>query len=201
MKLKSVFALLLTGAIVLSGIGTVFGSTPSNAPEQGNKEVLAGLEIIRDPDIIKEIIEKNPRIAKYMDKNEILADLEIITDSKEIAKILEENPHIKALMSQKTDYYYIARIKGEGVRLRKSPSTSATTNGLLYEKNKDWVLLNDNYDLADGYLWWEVVDSSIGFPGWVANDFVYLNLVLDRETKKFEETKPNIDYSTLKIIP
>ena len=79
---------------------------------------------------------------------EVFADLEIITDQNEIEKIWEENPDVKTLMKSK-EYYYLAYVKGNGVRLRSTPSTSGVINGLLYETRKDWVLLNDNYSLNE----------------------------------------------------
>ena len=59
------------------------------------------------------------------------------------------------------EYYYLAYVKGNGVRLRNTPSTSGVINGLLYETRKDWVLLNDNYSLNENYIWWQVTAQSV----------------------------------------
>lgn len=65
-------------------------------------------------------------------------------------------------------------VKGNGVRLRKEPSTSAEIVGLLYENNGDWVTVSGKGIYKDGYYWEEVIDSSIGFSGWIAD--IYLKI-------------------------
>lgn len=171
------------------------GSVTAFAAEKG-KEPSANLEVVTDKENINKIVSENPRIQKYLDQNEVFADLEIITDRNEIEKIWEENPDIKTLMNSR-EYYSLAYVKGNGVRLRNTPSTSGEINGLLYETRKDWVLLNDNYSLNEKYIWWQVDDSSIGYPGWIVNDYIYLSA-----SKSVEKavSVPEIDFDTLKFI-
>lgn len=214
MRGKKIIGILLSGAILLSGSAMVFAAdnagtnTTANISVKENisneisvdndkKEPLAELQVITDKEEISKITSENPEIKKYLEQNEPFAELEIITDQSEIEKIWAENPDVKALMQSKT-YYYLAYVKGNGVRLRKSPSTSATINGLLYESKKDWVLLNDNYSLNENYIWWEVADSSIGFPGWIVNDYIYLRASTD--TSRNAANVPEIDFDTLKFI-
>lgn len=152
--------------------------------------------VIKIPETDSSIVSENPRIQKYLDQNEVFADLEIITDQNEIEKIWEENPDVKTLMKSK-EYYYLAYVKGNGVRLRNTPSTSGVINGLLYETRKDWVLLNDNYSLNENYIWWQVSDSSIGCPGWIVNDYIYLSAA---KSAGRAVTVPEIDFDTLKFV-
>lgn len=65
-------------------------------------------------------------------------------------------------------------VKGNGVRLRKEPGTSGEIIGLLYENNKDWVTVSGKGIYKDGYYWEEVIDSSIGSCGWIAD--IYLKI-------------------------
>lgn len=214
MRGKKVIGILLSCAIFLSGSAMVFAAdtVESNkganisvkengsdtiSEEADKEEPLARLQVITDEEEISKITSKNPEIKKYVEQNEPFAELEIITDQNEIEKIWAENPDVKALMQSKT-YYYLAYVKGNRVRLRKSPSTSAIINGILYESKKDWVLLNDNYSLNENYIWWEVADSSIGFPGWVVNDYIYLRASTD--TSRNAADVPEIDFDTLKFI-
>lgn len=211
---KKVIGILLSGAILLSGSVMVFAADNAGTNKTANisvkenisndisvdtdkKEPLAELQVITDKEEIAKITSENPEIKKYLEQNEPFAELEIITDQSEIEKIWAENPDVKALMQSKT-YYYLAYVKGNGVRLRKTPSTSATINGLLYESKKDWVLLNDNYSLNENYIWWEVADSSIGFPGWIVNDYIYLRASTD--VNRNGADVPEIDFDTLKFI-
>ena len=140
--------------------------------------------------------EKDKEPFANLDQNEVFADLEIITDQNEIEKIWEENPDVKTLMKSK-EYYYLAYVKGNGVRLRNTPSTSGVINGLLCETRKDWVLLNDNYSLNENYIWWQVSDSSIGCPGWIVNDYIYLSAA---KSAGRAVTVPEIDFDTLKFV-
>ena len=212
MKSRKIIGILLCSVIILSGSAMVFAGdneekaaiTPDNicvnsdVPEKSNKEEpLAGLKVITDEEEISRITLENPEIKKYLEQNEPFAELEIITDQSEIKKIWEENPDVKALMQSET-HYYLAYVKGTGVRLRSLPSTSAVINGLLYETENDWVLLNDNYSLNEKYLWWEVEDSSIGFSGLIANDYIYLKTSTD--TSRNADDIPEVDFDTLKFI-
>lgn len=214
MRGKKVIGLLLSCAIFLSGSAMVFAADTVESNKGANisvkenvsdtisedadkEEPLARLQVITDEEEISKITSENPEIKKYLEQNEPFAELEIITDQNEIEKIWAENPDVKALMQSKT-YYYLAYVKGNRVRLRKSPSTSAIINGILYESKKDWVLLNDNYSLNENYIWWEVADSSIGFPGWVVNDYIYLRASTD--TSRNAADVPEIDFDTLKFI-
>ena len=214
MRGKKVIGLLLSCAIFLSGSAMVFAADTVESNKGANisakenvsdtisedadkEEPLARLQVITDEEEISKITSKNPEIKKYLEQNEPFAELEIITDQNEIEKIWAENPDVKALMQSKT-YYYLAYVKGNRVRLRKSPSTSAIINGILYESKKDWVLLNDNYSLNENYMWWEVADSSIGFPGWIVNDYIYLRASTD--TSRNAADVPEIDFDTLKFI-
>ena len=156
-KIKRLCGLFICCCVVLAS------SVTALAAEKG-KEPSANLEVVTEKETINKIISENPRIQKYLDQNEVFADLEIITDQSTIEQIWEENPDVKALMNSK-EYYYLAYVKGNGVRLRNTPSTSGAINGLLYETRKDWVLLNDNYSLNENYIWWQVSDSSIGYSG------------------------------------
>mgnify|MGYP001860914995 CR=1 FL=1 len=214
MRGKRIIGILLSGMILLSGSVIAFAADNAGTSKAANisvkenisndisvntdkKEPLAELQVITDKEEISKITSENPEIKEYLEQNEPFAELEIITDQSEIEKIWAENPDVKALMQSKT-YYYLAYVKGNGVRLRKSPSTSATINGLLYESKKDWVLLNDNYSLNENYIWWEVADSSIGFPGWIVNDYIYLRASTD--TSRNAADVPEIDFDTLKFI-
>lgn len=214
MRGKKVIGLLLSCAIFLSGSAMVFAADTVESNKGANisvkenvsdtisedadkEEPLARLQVITDEEEISKITSENPEIKKYLEQNEPFAELEIITDQNEIEKIWAENPDVKALMQSKT-YYYLAYVKGNRVRLRKSPSTSAIINGILYESKKDWVLLNDNYSLNENYMWWEVADSSIGFPGWIVNDYIYLRASTD--TSRNAADVPEIDFDTLKFI-
>lgn len=214
MRGKRIIGILLSGMILLSGSVIAFAADNAGTSKVANisvkenisndisvntdkKEPLAELQVITDKEEISKITSENPEIKEYLEQNEPFAELEIITDQSEIEKIWAENPDVKALMQSKT-YYYLAYVKGNGVRLRKSPSTSATINGLLYESKKDWVLLNDNYSLNENYIWWEVADSSIGFPGWIVNDYIYLRASTD--TSRNAADVPEIDFDTLKFI-
>ena len=214
MRGKRIIGILLSGMILLSGSVIAFAAGNAGTSKAANisvkenisndisvntdkKEPLAELQVITDKEEISKITSENPEIKEYLEQNEPFAELEIITDQSEIEKIWAENPDVKALMQSKT-YYYLAYVKGNGVRLRKSPSTSATINGLLYESKKDWVLLNDNYSLNENYIWWEVADSSIGFPGWIVNDYIYLRASTD--TSRNAADVPEIDFDTLKFI-
>lgn len=163
-KIKRLCGLFICCCVVVTSSVTAFAA-------EKVKEPFANLEVVTDKETINEIVSENPRIQKYLDQNEVFADLEIITDQNEIEKIWEENPDVKALMKSK-EYYYLAYVKGNGVRLRNTPSTSGVINGLLCETRKDWVLLNDNYSLNENYIWWQVSDSSIGCPGWIVNDYI-----------------------------
>jgi len=62
---------------------------------------------------------------------------------------------------------------------------------------KDWVLLNDNYSLNENYIWWQVSDSSIGYPGWIVNDYIYLSAA---QSAGRAVTVPEIDFDTLKFV-
>ncbi len=214
MQGEKMIGILLSGAIFLSGSAMVFGADTVESNKTVNisikenvsntiskaadkEEPLARLQVITDEEEISKITSENPEIKKYLEQNEPFAELEIITDQSEIEKIWAENPDVKAFMQSKT-YYYLAYVKENDVRLRKSPSTSATINELLYESKKDWVLLNDNYSLNENYIWWEVADSSIGVPGWIVNDYIYLRASTD--TSRNEADVPEIDFDTLKFI-
>ena len=151
-KIKRLCGLFICCCVVVTSSVTAFAA-------EKVKEPFANLEVVTDKETINEIVSENPRIQKYLDQNEVFADLEIITDQNEIEKIWEENPDVKTLMKSK-EYYYLAYVKGNGVRLRNTPSTSGVINGLLCETRKDWVLLNDNYSLNENYIWWQVSDSS-----------------------------------------
>lgn len=140
-KIKRLCGLFICCCVVVTSSVTAFAA-------EKVKEPFANLEVVTDKETINEIVSENPRIQKYLDQNEVFADLEIITDQNEIEKIWEENPDVKALMKSK-EYYYLAYVKGNGVRLRNTPSTSGVINGLLCETRKDWVLLNDNYSLNE----------------------------------------------------
>lgn len=188
-KIKRFVSLFICCCVVATTSVTAF------AAENG-KEPLANLEVITDKKTINKIATENPRIQKFLEQNEVFADLEIITDQKEIEKIWEENPDVKTKMQSK-EYYYLAYVKGNGVRLRNTPSTSGVINGLLYESRNDWVLLNDNYSLNENYIWWQVSDSSIGYPGWVVNDYIYLSA--DKSGGRAQSV-PEIDFDTLKFI-
>lgn len=199
MQGEKMIGILLSGAIFLSGSAMVFGADTVESNKTVNisikenvsntiskaadkEEPLARLQVITDEEEISKITSENPEIKKYLEQNEPFAELEIITDQSEIEKIWAENPDVKE----------------NDVRLRKSPSTSATINELLYESKKDWVLLNDNYSLNENYIWWEVADSSIGVPGWIVNDYIYLRASTD--TSRNEADVPEIDFDTLKFI-
>lgn len=188
-KIKCLCSLFIAGCVVVASSVTAFAAGKSNEP-------LANLEVVTDKETINKIALENPRIQKYLEQNEVFADLEIITDQKEIEKIWEENPDVKTRMQSK-EYYYLAYVKGNGVRLRNTPSTSGVINGLLYESRKDWVLLNDNYSLNENYIWWQVSDSSIGYPGWIVNDYIYLSA--DKNGGRTQSV-PEIDFDTLKFI-
>ena len=188
-KIKRLSSLLICCCVVVASSVTVFAAEKSNEP-------LANLEVVTDKETIHKIALENPRIQKYLEQNEVFADFEIITDQKEIEKIWEENPDVKTRMQSK-EYYYLAYVKGNGVRLRNTPSTSGIINGLLYESRKDWVLLNDNYSLNENYIWWQVSDSSIGYPGWIVNDYIYLSA--DKSGGKTRAV-PEINFNTLKFI-
>lgn len=190
-KIRCYLSLLIAACTLASSSVTV------SAAEKA-KEPLANLEIITDQGTIDKIVSENPRIKKYLEKNEVFAELEIITDQKEIEKIWEENPDVKTLM-ETGEYYRLAYVKGNGVRLRNTPSTLGVINGLLYEDRNDWVLLNDNYSLNENYIWWQVSDSSIGYSGWIVNDYIYLSLTAD-ETGSLRTAVPQIDFDTLKFI-
>lgn len=187
-KIKRLCGLFICCCVVVTSSVTAFAA-------EKVKEPFANLEVVTDKETINEIVSENPRIQKYLDQNEVFADLEIITDQNEIEKIWEENPDVKTLMKSK-EYYYLAYVKGNGVRLRSTPSTSGVINGLLYETRKDWVLLNDNYSLNENYIWWQVSDSSIGYPGWIVNDYIYLSAA---QSAGRAVTVPEIDFDTLKI--
>lgn len=66
-------------------------------------------------------------------------------------------------------------IKGNGVRLRGTASINGTVNGLLYENNGDWVDLNGRVVTTGNYTWLQVTNSSIGYSGWVEEDYIYWN--------------------------
>lgn len=129
--------------------------------DETNQEVIAGLEIITDQDELNEVIEDNPKVAEYLEQNEVFGELEIITDLEVIQQITDENPELAYACA----LYTFAYIKGDEVCLRNTHDLEGTINGKLSESNKDWVVLNDNYSVDEGYLWWEVVDSSIGSSG------------------------------------
>lgn len=180
---------MLMGAIMLLSNAVVTSAE--------SKEPLAKLEVITDKDEIARIVAENPRIEVYLDQNEPFAELEVIEDEDEIQRIWDENPDVKKIMEER-EYTCLAAVKGEGVRLRNTPSTSGTINGLLYESRNDWVLLNDNYSLNEKYIWWQVIDSSIGYPGWVVNDYIYLSV--DANDARGNNTVPEIDFDTFKFI-
>ena len=123
---------------------------------------------------------------------EPFANLEVVTDKETINEIVSENPRIQKYLDQNEVF-----VKGNGVRLRSTPSTSGVINGLLYETRKDWVLLNDNYSLNENYIWWQVSDSSIGYPGWIVNDYIYLSAA---QSAGRAVTVPEIDFDTLKFV-
>ena len=208
--MKKIIGILLCSAILLSGTAIVFASdtaepnTVKNISIKKNnisetvdkKEPLARLQVITDKKEISKITSDNPKVKKYLEQNEPFAELEIIKDQNEIAKIWTENPDVKVLMQSKA--YYLAYVKENDVRLRKTSLTSAVVNGFLHESSQDWVLLNNNYSLNENYIWWEVVDSSIGYPGWIVNDYIYLRASIDINRNKADV--PEIDFNTLKFI-
>lgn len=187
-KIKRFCKLFICFCVVVASSVTAF------AAEKG-KEPAANLEVVTDKETINKIVSENPRIQKYLDQNEVFADLEIITDQNEIEKIWEENPDVKTLMKSKE--YYLAYVNRNKVCLRNTSSTSGVINGLLYENRKDWVLLNDNYFVNEKYIWWQVSDSSIGYAGWIVNDYIYLSAA---KSKGRADTVPEIDFDTLKFI-
>lgn len=64
-------------------------------------------------------------------------------------------------------------VKGNGVRLRRTPGTSGDVVGLLYENKGDWVRISGVIEQKDGYWWQEVVESSIGLQGWIATNYIF----------------------------
>ena len=112
-KIKRLCGLFICCCVVVTSSVTAFAA-------EKVKEPFANLEVVTDKETINEIVSENPRIQKYLDQNEVFADLEIITDQNEIEKIWEENPDVKTLMKSK-EYYYLAYVKGNGVRLRNTP--------------------------------------------------------------------------------
>lgn len=188
-KIRSKIGLLICCCILLISSVSVFAADKDFEPK-------ANLEVITNRKDIDKIVNENPRLQQYLDQNETFADLEIITDETIIKEICDENPNVKKLMESR-EYYYLAYVKGNGVRLRNTPSTSGVVNGLLYESRGDWVLLNDNYSLNQNYLWWQVADSSIGYPGWVVNDYIYLSM---KNASGRSATTPEIDFETLKFV-
>lgn len=194
-KVKVVVTMLLMSVLVLSSTLLVSAKETVTNPS----EPLANLERITDEAVITQISQTHSKVKKALEQNEVLAELEIITDEAEIQKIIQDNPRLGSLMNQK-EYTYLARVKGNGVNLRKEPNTSAVINGKLYETNNDWVLLNDNYSLGEGYIWWEVIDSSIGFPGWIVNDYIYLMENFNVTNGRAVVSTPEIDFETLKFV-
>lgn len=64
-------------------------------------------------------------------------------------------------------------VRGNGVRLRRTPGTSGEIVGLLYEDADDWVKISGAIEMKDGYVWQQVVDSSIGLTGWIASNYIF----------------------------
>lgn len=62
-------------------------------------------------------------------------------------------------------------IKGNGVRLRREPGDGEVV-GLLYENAKDWVKLSGEIDEVNDRWWVRVIDSSTGYTGWMAEEFL-----------------------------
>ena len=68
--------------------------------------------------------------------------------------------------------------------------------GYCMKPEKIGFLLNDNYSLNENYIWWQVSDSSIGYPGWIVNDYIYLSAA---QSAGRAVTVPEIDFDTLKF--
>lgn len=62
-------------------------------------------------------------------------------------------------------------VKGNGVRLRREAGDGEIV-GLLYENAKDWVTLSGAVHVISGSTWLEVKESSIGYQGWVLEDYL-----------------------------
>lgn len=62
-------------------------------------------------------------------------------------------------------------VKGNGVRLRREPGDGEIV-GLLYENAKDWVKLSGEIDEVDDKWWVKVIDSSTGYTGWMAEEYL-----------------------------
>lgn len=174
----------------------LFSCTCSVFAADNGHETKAGLEVITDKRVIEKIVTENPRIKKYLDQNEPFAELEIIVNKGEIKRIWKENPNVKKLMKSNQDYS-LALVKGKNVHLRNETNIAGETNGMLDESRDDWVLLNKDYSLEQNYLWWQVIESSIGQSGEVVNDYIYLHV---KELPRRSNTTPEIDFETLKII-
>lgn len=69
--------------------------------------------------------------------------------------------------------------------------------GYCMKPEKIGFLLNDNYSLNENYIWWQVSDSSIGCPGWIVNDYIYLSAA---KSAGRAVTVPEIDFDTLKFV-
>lgn len=188
-NMKGKIGLFLCCYVLYSCTCSVFAADNGHEP-------IAGLEVITDKSNIKKIVTENPRIKKYLDQNEPFAELEIIVDKGEIKKIWKEKPNVKKLMKSNKDYY-LALVKGKNVHLRNETSIAGEINGILDESKGDWVLLNNDYSLEQNYLWWQVIDSSIGQSGQIMNDYVYLQV---KELLGHSNPAPEVDFETLKII-
>lgn len=61
------------------------------------------------------------------------------------------------------------RITGNGVRIRKTPSTSAEIKGLLYKGD---LVTGYETTIKEGYEWMKVESQTTGIIGWVVTSYV-----------------------------
>lgn len=85
---------------------------------------------------------------------------------------LSNDTSVETLLFESKSQQEIFYVKGNGIALRSQPSLSSTRVGLLYESKDDWIMTNHNRVGADGEIWYEVVSSSIGYKGWIAERYL-----------------------------
>lgn len=61
-----------------------------------------------------------------------------------------------------------AKIKGDGVRIRKGPSTSATIAGTLYKGDR----VQAKYQAYGDGLWWYYCKTESGIEGYIATKYI-----------------------------
>lgn len=81
----------------------------------------------------------------------------------------EIDNYTKETVTYETASYYNAKITGDGVRIRKSPSTASDSSiGLLYKGDKVHIF----YEAYGSGLRWYYVETQSGIKGYVAAQYV-----------------------------